>query len=159
MGMEEKEHSGLNLSFDYSPVWIADCVSRLVFLPSSFFLFLFFDDQHLLHCSCPMNSASRQMNSNPHMNSNFFIIFNFKQNKRYPNAYYNSNLLSFMTMMHLQVGFTTHDISTNRLLRPIFSQQKMERLGRLIPNPTTSTSNGRHQLLTHIPQAPCMLGG
>ena len=52
----------------------ASCISTfLVFL--NFFIFY----QRLLHCSLDMNIASRQMNSNPCMNSNFyyfFIIFN-----------------------------------------------------------------------------------
>ena len=72
---------------------------------------------------------------------------------------YNSNFLSFMTVVLLQVGFMIHDISTNRLLQPIFSQQKMERLGMIIPKPATSTSNGKHQLLTRMLQVPCVLGG
>ena len=53
------------------------------------FLFLFFFlDQRLLHCSWDMNGALRQMNSNPRVNNNFFIVFSFQQNKLYPNAPY-----------------------------------------------------------------------
>ena len=72
---------------------------------------------------------------------------------------YYSNFLSFMTTVLLQVVSKIHDISTNGLLQPIFSQQKMERLVMIIPKPTTSTSNGKHQLLTRMLQAPRVLGG
>ena len=38
-------------------------------------VFFVFKDQRLLHYSWDMNNASRQMNSNPRVNSNFFTIF------------------------------------------------------------------------------------
>ena len=57
-----------------------------------FGLFFFFFTQCLLHCSWGMNSAIKHMNSNKSSNSNFFIIFlivfNFQQNKQYPNAHF-----------------------------------------------------------------------
>ena len=43
--------------------------------PAFAFFFFFFTDQSLLHYSWDMNNASRQMNSNPRVNSNFFTIF------------------------------------------------------------------------------------
>ena len=48
------------------------------FAPFFFFFFFLFLDQHLLYCLCDMNSVFRQMNSNLHMNSNFFIVFSFQ---------------------------------------------------------------------------------
>ena len=60
----------------------------------------------------------------------------------------------------LQVGVMTHDISTSELHQLVSSQQKIERLGMLIPKTATSTSNGKYQLLlTRMPQAPCVLEG
>jgi len=50
-----------------------------------FFSFFFFD-QCLLHCLWDMNSALRQMNSKPHVNSKFFFSSSFQQNKRYQNT-------------------------------------------------------------------------
>ena len=47
-------------------------------------VWLFFFYQRLVHCSCDINSASRQMNSNRNI---FFYCFNFQQNKWYPNAH------------------------------------------------------------------------
>ena len=41
----------------------------------------------------------------------------------------------------------------------IFLTKKMEILGELIPKPATSTSNGKHQLLTHMAQASCVRRG
>ena len=74
----------------FNSVWIA----RSTFTSASaFFFFSFFLDQRLLHCSWDMNSALRQSYSNPAMNSNseiiflLFSVFNFQQNKWYPNAH------------------------------------------------------------------------
>ena len=61
-------------STDRVHVWIRVSWLRLCF--RSFFFY-----QHLLHCSCPMNSALKQINSIFSVNSNskiiFFIVFNF----------------------------------------------------------------------------------
>ena len=65
----------------------------------------------------------------------------------------------FNLQFFLQVGVMTHDISTSKLHQPVHSQQKMKHLDGLIPKPATSTSNGKHQLLTHMPQVSCMLEG
>ena len=59
----------------------------------------------------------------------------------------------------LQVGVMMHDISTSELHQPVHSQQKMKHSDGLIPKPATFTSNGKHQLLTRMPQAPCVLRG
>ena len=58
----------------------------------SFFSFFFFKDQYLVHCSWDMNSVPRHMNSKKRVNNKFLIIFllfsvfNFQQNKQYPNS-------------------------------------------------------------------------
>ena len=39
------------------------------------------------------------------------------------------------------------------------SQQKIDRLGKLIPKTVAFTSNGKYQLLARMPQSPHMLGG
>ena len=66
-------------------IWFSFALDVSAFLALFFF---FFKYQRLLHCSWDMNSASRQMNNNLCMNSNFFIfifllfsVFNFQQNK------------------------------------------------------------------------------
>ena len=56
----------------------------------AFSAFFFFFNQRLLHCSWDMNSAIKHMNSNQISNNNFFIIFSFQQNKRYPNTHIGS---------------------------------------------------------------------
>ena len=65
----------------------------------------------------------------------------------------------FDLQFFLQVGVMTHNISTSKLHQPVHSQQKMKRLDGLIPKPRTFTNNRKHQLLTRMPQAPCMLRG
>ena len=47
----------------------------------------------------------------------------------------------------------------DRLHRPISSQQKIKHLGKLIPKLAKSSSNGKHQLLTRMLQAPRVLEG
>ena len=87
-------------------IWFAFASDTYAFLVFFFFL----KDQHLLHCLWDMNSASKQMNSTPRVNSNFFIIFfivfSFQQNKRYPNAHevyidlYNFSLHNKIDLCH-----------------------------------------------------------
>ena len=77
--------------FISSPLFAHYLVSVwFVHLSPCVFLFFFFN-QRLLYCSFDMNSAFRLMNSNRSMNNNFFIIFfivfNFHQNKQYPNRF------------------------------------------------------------------------
>ena len=56
---------------------------------SCVFVFIYlFKDQRLLHCSCPMNSANKQINSIFCVNTNrklfflLFLVFSFQQNKQ-----------------------------------------------------------------------------
>ena len=65
----------------------------------------------------------------------------------------------FDLQFFLQVGVMTHDFSTSELHQPIHSQQKMKRLDGLIPKIAKFSSNGKHQLLTRMPQAPHVFGG
>ena len=57
---------------------------------------------------------------------------------------------------HQVAMFMIHEISTSRLPKPVSTQPKkkkqMEHLGKLISKLTTSTSNGKYQLLTRMPQ-------
>ena len=57
------------------------------------------------------------------------------------------------------VGTMSHDISANELHLHVPSQQKMKRLDGLIPKLAKFSSNGKHQLLTRMPQAPHVFGG
>ena len=45
----------------------------------------FFPWTRVWHCSLSINSDFRLMNNAKYVNSNFFIVFNFQQNKQYPN--------------------------------------------------------------------------
>ena len=58
-----------------------------------------------------------------------------------------------------QVGSMTYDIYTNRIYRPISSQQKIKRLGKLVLKLATSTSNGKYQLLIQCSKLHTCLGG
>ena len=82
------------------------------------------------------------------------------------------NLTGFITIIfqHIQVfflqlaiflkaGSTTDNILAYGLLWPMSCQQKIKNLGKLILELATSTSNGNHQLLTCMPQAPHVLEG
>ena len=62
-------------------------------------------------------------------------------------------------MIFLQGGAMMHYISTNGLHRFVPSQQKMKRLDGLIPKLAKFSINGKHQLLTRMPQAPHVFGG
>ena len=64
-------------------------------------------------------------------------------------------------MTSLQMGFIDQYLLNNNNNNNNNKKQKEKRecLGMLIPKPTTSTSNGKYQLLTCMLQAPCMLGG
>ena len=57
----------------------------------------------------PMNSAFRQVNSATCMNNNFFIIFNFQQNKLYPNGplvFFFFFFFIFIELLHFQWIFS-----------------------------------------------------
>ena len=58
----------------------------------------------------------------------------------------------------LQVGSMTHDIYAKGFFDP-YHLNKIKLLGGLILKLVTSKSNGKYQLLTRMPQAPCMLEG
>ena len=65
-------------------------------------------------------------------------------------------------MTSLQMGFIDQYLlnnNNNNNNNKKKQKEKRECLGMLIPKPTTSTSNGKYQLLTCMLQAPCMLGG
>ena len=81
------------------------------------------------------------------------------------------SLTCFITTIfqHIQAFSSTGDFSTSGIHDPrhffkwaslshIFSKKK-HHLDRLNSKPTTSTKNGKYQLLTRMPQASYMLGG
>ena len=68
-------------------------------------LAFFFLIQHLLHCSCPMNSAFSPMNSN--FLIIFVIVFSFQQNKRYPNRPSVSGSYGVILFKYIRWGWCT----------------------------------------------------